>query len=98
MMCCRVLVVFLALACGCAGRTFTQLGNGVAVPVESIAEYAETHGISRAEARIRMRAESDVQRIEAHAAKYGVTIEEATIQLQRADESAASSRHPGEST
>ncbi len=49
-------VVFI---CGCSGRYFTNLGNGVGVPTGAIEEYAESNGISRDEARQRMLEESN---------------------------------------
>jgi hypothetical protein len=49
-------VVFI---CGCSGRYFTNLGNGVGVPTGAIDEYAESNGISRDEARQRMLEESN---------------------------------------
>jgi len=49
----------LAFTCGCSDRYFTNLGNGVGVPTESIEEYAESNGISRDEARKRMLDESN---------------------------------------
>ncbi|MCP4639554.1 MAG: hypothetical protein GY851_03940, partial [bacterium] len=43
-------------------RVFTNLGNGVGVPSNSIDEYAEEHGITREQARVRMRQEIDARR------------------------------------
>ncbi len=47
---------------GCSGPTFTNLGNGVGVPTESIDNYATANGISRDEARQRMLEESNRNR------------------------------------
>ena len=82
----RLTLMFLAmiLLVGCAGRTFTDLGNGVGVPSGSIADYAEAHGLTHAEARTRMRDESDQQRIGEHAEKYGVSEDEAKEQIEHA--------------
>ena len=44
---------------GCAGPTFTNLGNGVGVPAESIEKCATEHGVTRAEARSQLRKQSD---------------------------------------
>ncbi len=78
-----VLITFVMIVFGgCGGPSFTNLGNGVAVPPETIGEYAELRGITRAEARARMREESDKQRISDHAKKYGVPLEEAKEQLE----------------
>jgi len=63
-------------------KLFTNLGNGVGVPIESIREYATAQGITREEARIRMRAASDAERALEHAKKYGITIDDANRQLQ----------------
>lgn len=49
-------IVFI---CGCGGRYFTDLGNGVGVPTASIDDYAEANGISRDEATKRMLEESN---------------------------------------
>lgn len=56
----------LAIACGvvvgCGGPNFTNLGNGVAVPIESVDRYVIEHGVTRTEARARLRAELDQRR------------------------------------
>jgi len=77
-----VSVLFLVGVLGCGGHVFTNLGNGVGVPSESIAEYAARHGVTGAEARAQMRIESDRERIREHAEKYGLSLEEAQRQLQ----------------
>ena len=74
----------MVLLVGCAGRTFTDLGNGVAVPSRSISDYAEANGLTHVEARARMRAESDRRRIAEHAEKYGVSTAEAKEQIEHA--------------
>jgi hypothetical protein len=79
-----VAVVVMAAMLGCTAPTFTDLGNGVGVPVESIDEYARSRGVSRAQARAQMRAESDAERLRKHAEKYGVSVEEARRQLEHA--------------
>ncbi len=63
-------------------RTFTNIGNGVGIPAESIEDYARAHGVSRGEARVQMRAQSDERRITEHAKKYGLTMEQAMKQLK----------------
>jgi hypothetical protein len=45
------LFITVALISGCGGPTFTDLGNGVGVPSESIESHAQASGISRDEAR-----------------------------------------------
>ena len=82
----RVLITPLALLSlvGCAGPTFADLGNGVAVPSQSIDEHAAANGLTRAQARMQMRRDSDDQRIADHAEKYGVSREEAEEQLGNA--------------
>ena len=47
---------------GCTGPTFTNLGNGVGVPTESIDSYAKANGISRDDAKKRMLDESNQKR------------------------------------
>jgi hypothetical protein len=74
----------LAIVAGCARPTFTNLGNGVAVPVESIKNYATEHGVSHAAAAAQLRIESDDRRIKEHAAKFGITVEEAERQIEHA--------------
>ena len=82
----RVTLMSLAMivCVGCGARTFNNLGNGVAVPSGVIADYAETHGITREEARARLRNETDQQRIAEHANKYGLSRKEAKEQLEYA--------------
>ncbi len=87
----RVLLIPLAtlLLFGCTSRTFTDLGNGVGVPLSSIDEHAAENGLTRAQARAQMKQEFDQRRIAEHAERYGISPEEATIQLERADEISA---------
>ena len=80
----RLTVLFLVIVAGCARPTFTNLGNGVAVPVESIETYAAEHGVTSAEARSQLRKKSDYERIQEHAAEYGITEDEAKRQIQHA--------------
>lgn len=84
----RLTAICLGLACltGCGGPTFTNLGNSVAVPSESIEDYATVPGISRTEARTRLREASDRRRIAEHAETYGISQEEAKRQLDHADQ------------
>ena len=49
----------LLVICGCGGRYFTNLGNGVGVPTADIQDYAKANRISREEARKRMLEESN---------------------------------------
>jgi diaminopimelate decarboxylase len=77
-------VVLFGIVVGCGGSTFTNLGNGVAVPFESIDKYASEHGVTRAEARVQLRIESDNRRTNDHAVKYGISDEEAKRQLEHA--------------
>ena len=82
-----LLFVMLAIAFGCSGRTFTNLGPGVGgVPSKSIDDYAATHKITRAEAIERMKAEFNQRRIEDHAKKYGTSLGEAKSQIEHSDE------------
>ena len=82
----RLILVSFAMVVlgGCRGPTFIDLGNGVGVPSESIDNYASAKGITRAEARVRLRVESDQQRIADHAKKYEISHEEAKKQLEHA--------------
>jgi hypothetical protein len=81
----RILVVALfAFAFGCNGPTFSNLGNGVGVPPESINAYAVEQDVAQAEARTRLRVDSDAQRIKEHAMKYGISEDEARRQLETA--------------
>ena len=77
-------VVLLGIVVGCGGPAFTNLGNGVGVPFESIDKYASEHGVTRAEARAQLRIESDNRRANDHAVKYGISNEEAKRQLEHA--------------
>ena len=78
------IVLLLVVVVGCVGPTFTDLGNGVAVPVESIDRYARKHGVTRAEARLELRKKSDDERVHEYASKYGITPEEAKRQIEHA--------------
>ncbi len=69
---------------GCGGPTFTNLGNGVGVPSEAIADYATANGLTHDVARARMRVESDQRRIVEHAKEYGISNEEAKEHLEHA--------------
>lgn len=82
----RFYLILLAASVGCGGPVFTNLGNGAAVPAESIEKYAEEHGVTRAAAREQIRAEVDELRVKEHAEKYGVSEEEARRQLKHAEE------------
>lgn len=77
-------LLLLVVVAGCARPTFTDLGNGVAVPVESIESYATDHGVSRAEARSQLRQKSDDDRVKEYAAKYGIPPNEAKRQIEHA--------------
>ena len=55
-----ILMVFV----GCGGPNFTHLGNGVAVPIESVDRYAKEHGVTREESRAQMLLEIDARRSE----------------------------------
>ncbi len=81
---------------GCNNRVHTHLGNGIAVPIESIDEYAAEHGVTRDEPRQRMREELGEQRIADHAQQYGISHDEARKQLEYADRKRLSARcnHP----
>ncbi len=56
------LLIAVAFIFGCSGPTFTNLGNGVGVPTESIDSYAKGNGISRDEAKQRVLEESNQKR------------------------------------
>lgn len=79
-----LIVLLLNVVAGCAGPTFTDLGNGVAVPAESIERYATEHGVTRAEARLKLRKSSDDNRAKEHAAKCGIAEEQANRQIEHA--------------
>ncbi|MFC1758929.1 hypothetical protein ACFL2H_09190 [Planctomycetota bacterium] len=55
----RILFICSVILCisGCGGPMFTNLGNGVGVPAESIDDYAEANEMPRSEAKKRMLAE-----------------------------------------
>ena len=61
----RLKPIFFAmiLVGGCGGSTFTNLGNGVGVPSDTIDDYAAANEITRGEARARLRKDFDQQRI-----------------------------------
>ncbi len=79
-----VSVFLLVVVAGCARPTFTNLGNGVAVPVETIERYATEHGLTRAQARWELRTKSDDDRIKTQASKHGISPEEAKRQIEHA--------------
>lgn len=79
-----LMLCLLTAVLGCSGRTFTNLGNGVGVPSESIDNYAKEHGVTPAQARAHFRSESDAQRIKDQATKFGISEEEAKRQLEHA--------------
>lgn len=79
-----ITLLLLVVVSGCSGPTFTNLGNGVAVPSESIDRYANEHGITRAEARLKLREKSDDDRVKEHAAKHGISLEDAKQQIEDA--------------
>lgn len=96
-----ILLLSVAICLGCfsppSGKVFTHLGNGAMVPRESIDDYASEHGVSRDEARARMKEEADQRRIQRHAEQFGVTLEEAKQQIEYSDvkraESASMEQH-----
>jgi hypothetical protein len=55
-----ILIVFV----GCSGPKFTDLGNGMGVPIESVDLYAKEHGVTREEARAQLRIEIEARRSE----------------------------------
>ena len=67
-----------------AARRLQNLGNGVAVPVETLNEYAQEHEVTRPEALALLKAESDVRRIQEHADTYGISEDEARRELEHA--------------
>ncbi|MCM2374487.1 hypothetical protein [Aporhodopirellula aestuarii] len=56
------LLIAVAFTFGCSGPKFTNLGNGVGVPSESIDSNAIANGISRDEAKQSMLEESNGKR------------------------------------
>ena len=80
----RSVVVCASLLVGCGGPTFTNLGNGVGVPVETLNEYAQEHEVTRAEARVLLKAELDARRIQEHADTHGISEDETRRQLEHA--------------
>lgn len=89
----RLAVLLATVLVGCAERkVFVGLGNGNAVPRESIDQYVDAHGVTRDEARVRMAAEAYDQRIARHAEKYGVSRDEAERQLAYEQEHSESGR------
>jgi hypothetical protein len=83
------LMSLVLLFFGCTSPTFTDLGNGTAVPSTSIDEHAAENGLTRAQARAQMKQEYDQRRIAEYAEKYGISPEEAKAQLEHADEISA---------
>ncbi len=87
-----VFIVLFSLVLGCSGPTFTNVGGGraksvgIGVTPQSIEQYARDHGVSTVEAKARIRAEAAARRIESHANKYGLTIDQAKEQLKYAGE------------
>jgi hypothetical protein len=68
----------------CGGPVFTNLGNGVAVPSETIDALSREKGISRAQARALLRERSEQRKIADHAEAYGISLNEAKEQIERA--------------
>ena len=81
-----ILVPFaLVLFAGCANRTFTDLGGGVGVPSESIAEYAEAHGLSHDDARAIMRQDMGQSSDFIYAEDYDISIDDAHEPVKNAE-------------
>lgn len=80
-----IVIVLFCFLSGCSGPTFTNLGNGVAVPVESIDRYAAENGLTPAQAQTQLRRESDQRRVKEHAAKFGISEAEANRQLDHSN-------------
>ena len=55
-----VLLVLVVIT-GCAERMFTDLGNGTGVPAQSVKAYAREHGVTEAQARKAMLADTEAQ-------------------------------------
>ena len=51
---CFVAILFAMCLCGCAGKNFTNLGNGTGVPNETIDAYVKEHDVSREQARLEL--------------------------------------------
>ena len=56
-----ILVAVFVITAGCAGRRFTDLGNGVGIPTKSITEYADAHGMTPEQARTTLRRKMDAE-------------------------------------
>ncbi len=83
-----MILAFATLVCGGCGSThFTDLGNGVAVPSDTIGALAETNGLTDAQARAQLRAESEQRRVAEHAKTYGISLDESREQLEHARQS-----------
>ncbi len=80
-----VALILFCIISGCSVPTFTNLGNGVAVPVNSIDKYASEHGVTHAEARAQLRSDSDNRRIKEHSARFGISEIEAKRQIEHSE-------------
>ena len=59
-------VIACCLFLGCQAPTFTDLGNGVAVPVETVEKYAAQRGVTRDQARAELKAQTEAHRASSH--------------------------------
>jgi hypothetical protein len=85
----KLCVLLLCGLAGCGGPNFRNVGisRDVVISTDSVESYATKHGVSNAEAAealAQLKNESDRRRTKEHAAKYGISEEEAKRQLQHA--------------
>ena len=78
----HVYLLAMLVLVGCGGRMFTDLGNGVAVPSETIDTISRENGITHAQARSLLRTKSERKRIAEHAEEYEISFDEAKKQLE----------------
>jgi len=83
----KLFVLLLCGLAGCGGPKFRNvaIGRDFVITTDSIERYATKHGVSNAEAAealAQLKSEFDHRRTKDHAAKYGISEEEAERQLR----------------
>ena len=77
-------IVGLLAAIGCGGPTFRNIGVGrdsIGVSTQAIDAYAARHGVTHEQAVQEMHRAHQQDRIAQHAAKYGISAQQAEAQL-----------------
>ena len=83
-----LLLVCIVFAIGCSSTsptTLIHLGGGNALTTEAVDKIAKDKGITRKEAVEQMRTATANKRVSEHAAKYGISEEQAREQLAFGD-------------